>query len=90
MSLSVVKEEADFHDQKLADLSSIPSSQLSDHRSTLTVLNLSHNLMEKIPEELFLIWNLQKLNLFNNKLTAIPDGISKLQKVIKKLKVIGI
>jgi len=46
--------------------------------------------MEKIPEELFLIWNLQKLNLFNNKLNAIPDGISKLQKVIKKLKVIGI
>ena len=80
-----VKEKSDLHDQKLFEIVSISSSNLWDHVSTLTVLNLSQNLIDNIPEELFQIWNLQRLNLFNNKLRVIPDGISKLKKVNLKL-----
>jgi Leucine-rich repeat (LRR) protein len=81
MASSEVKVKADWHDQKLFEIVSISSSNLWDHTSTLTVLNLSQNFIDDIPEELFQIWNLQRLNLFNNKLKTIPDGISKLQKV---------
>ena len=81
MASSEVKVKADLHDQKLFEIVSISSSNLWDHTSTLTVLNLSQNFIDDIPEELFQIWNLQRLNLFNNKLKTIPDGISKLQKV---------
>ena len=81
MSSKVVKEESDLYDQKIVDLISFPSNLLWDFASTLTVLNLSHNLIEILPEKLFSMWNLQKLNLFNNKIKAIPESICRLRKV---------
>ena len=81
MSSKVIKEECDLYDQKIVDLISFPPNLFWDFASTLTVLNLSHNLIEILPEKLFSMWNLQKLNLFNNKIKTIPESISRLRKV---------
>ena len=81
MSSKVIKEECDLYDQKIVDLISFPPNLFWDFASTLTVLNLSHNLIEILPEKLFSMWNLQKLNLFNNKVKTIPESISRLRKV---------
>ena len=81
MSSKLLKDECDLSDQKIVDLITFPSNLFWDFGSTLTVLNLSHNLIEILPEKLFSLWNLQKLNLFNNKIKVIPDSISRLKKV---------
>jgi Leucine-rich repeat (LRR) protein len=81
MATKVLKEECDLCDQKIVDLILFPSNLLWDFTSTLTVLNLSHNLIEILPEKLFSLWNLQKLNLFNNKIKIVPESISRLKKV---------
>ena len=50
--------------------------------SNLTTLNLSRNLIEELPSDLSNLYNLEKLNLFGNKLRGkLPSEISKLKQV---------
>lgn len=79
--MSSTKTEANLIDQKLFEIETIPDSVVWNHSAVLTSLNLSHNFIETIPDQLGLLWNLQRLNLFDNKLKTISDSISKLQKV---------
>ena len=52
--------------------------------SKLTTLNLSRNMIEDLPSQLFSLHNLEKLNLFSNRLSGILSSeFSKLKKVLK-------
>ena len=79
--MTQLKTEVNLSDQKLFELESVPDSVIFDHSAALTILNLSHNFIETIPDSIFGLWNLRRVNLFDNKLKSIPDNISKLQKV---------
>ena len=52
--------------------------------SKLTTLNLSRNMIEDLPSQLFSLHNLEKLNLFGNRLSGILSSeFSKLKKVLQ-------
>ena len=44
-------------------------------------IDLSHNHIEEIPEDIHSLINLKNLNLSHNKLKTLPDGIMKLEKL---------
>ncbi|KAM7533122.1 hypothetical protein Aperf_G00000123998 [Anoplocephala perfoliata] len=47
-------------------------------QSSLMILNLSHNKLTKLPEEIGLFSKLEELNVSFNALTALPEALSKL------------
>ena len=57
--------------------------------SRLSVLNLAHNGLSKVPEGIGNMLSLQKLDLSNNQLTGLPREIISLTGNLKELSIQG-
>eukprot|EP01126_Amoeba_proteus_P050539 TRINITY_DN5982_c0_g1_i5.p1 TRINITY_DN5982_c0_g1~~TRINITY_DN5982_c0_g1_i5.p1 ORF type:complete len:320 (+),score=51.75 TRINITY_DN5982_c0_g1_i5:272-1231(+) len=64
------------------DISDFPPPLLSEIgvninlKNNLTILNLSRNKIEKLPDELFVCVNLVELNVSHNQLKVVPDSLT--------------
>lgn len=80
------------HHNKLRAIPNLKSNQILDYNlkcnkivsidasafdSDISTLDLSFNLIEEVPEELFTLQNLNDLNLSHNKLTTLPPKIAE-------------
>lgn len=71
------KEHLDLSCNKISDFMAGPMSDLS----LLQVLNISHNKLKKLPDDLFRIENLRELHLSDNLLTRLPKTINRLNRI---------
>ncbi|XP_078687163.1 uncharacterized protein LOC144919561 [Branchiostoma floridae x Branchiostoma belcheri] len=81
--LKTVPYSLDIHDPSQIMLShnrieTFPVSPPVMGSSNLTHLDLSHNLLSALPEEIRLLSNLRNLNVSHNKLHSIPLGVCEL------------
>jgi len=61
--------------------SAYPIPKLLGRFRKLKVINLSHNRLPRIEEEIFHLENLRELHLNHNRLTTIPESLSRLAKL---------